>query len=129
MNTLATISLKHIKDILSDNQLPHISMENNEEIISRLKFIGHIQKDEKIDVRHVSRQPNNLLTKVYRTVVYPDNRTNSLKFIRDVINRSFEIIMSWLLGRRPLITKCAPVPRAPDPAYASSSDDHSLKPP
>jgi hypothetical protein len=97
MNTLATISLKHIKDILSDNQLPHISMENNEEIISRLKFIGHIQKDEKIDVRHVSRQPNNLLTKVYRTVVYPDNRTNSLKFIRDVINRSFEIIENLLI--------------------------------
>ena len=33
MNTLATLSLKHIKDILSDGQLTHISMENNEEII------------------------------------------------------------------------------------------------
>jgi hypothetical protein len=97
MNTLATISLKHIKDILTDNQLGHVSMENNEEIISRLKFIGHIQKDEKIDVRHVSRQPNNLLTKLYRSVLYPDNRTNSLKFIRDVINRSFEIIENLLI--------------------------------
>lgn len=97
MNTLATLSIKHIKDIIKDNHLGHISMENNEEIISRLKFIGHIQKDEKIDVRHVSRQQNNLITKIYRSIVYPDNRTNSLKFIRDVINRSFEIIENFII--------------------------------
>jgi hypothetical protein len=92
MNTLATFSVKYIKDILIDNQLGHIAMENKEEVISRLKFISHIQKDEKINVRHVNRQPNNFLTKIYRTMIYPDNRSNALKFIRDVIIRTFEII-------------------------------------
>jgi len=97
MNTLASVSVKYIKDILLDNQLGHISMENNEEVIARLKFISHIQKDEKINVRQVNRQPNNFLTKIYRTIIYPDNRTNSLKFIRDVIYRSFEIIETLII--------------------------------
>jgi hypothetical protein len=97
MNTLATLSLKHIKDILSDGQLTHISMENNEEIIARLKFISHIQKEEKINVRYVNRQPNNLLTKLSRTLLYRDNRMNALKFIKDVITRSFEIIENLLI--------------------------------
>lgn len=71
-------------------------MENNDEIISRLKFIGHIQKDEKINVRHVHRQPNTLYTKISRTILYPDSRTNSLKFIRDVVSRSFEILEHFI---------------------------------
>lgn len=97
MNTLASVSVKYIKDILIDNQLGHISMENNEEVISRLKFISHIQKDEKINVRQVNRQPNNFLTKIYRTIIYPDNRTNALKFIRDVLYRTFEIIETLII--------------------------------
>lgn len=67
-------------------------MESNEEIISRLKFIGLIQKDEKINVRHVNRQPNNWYTTVSRTILWPDNRHKCLKFIQDVINRSFQIV-------------------------------------
>ena len=67
-------------------------MENTEEIISRLKFIGHIQKEEKINTRQVNRQANNLWTKLQRTVIYPDNRTNTLKFLKDVITRTFEVL-------------------------------------
>lgn len=92
MNTLAAVGLKHIKDIFIDNNIGTLCMESHEEIISRLKFIGHIQKDEKINVRHVNRQPNTLFTKISRSVIYPDNRTNALKFVKDVITRSFEII-------------------------------------
>lgn len=95
MNTLAAVGLKHIKDIIIDNQIGSICMENHEEVISRLKFIGHIQKDEKINVRHVNRQPNNLLTKLSRSIIYPDNRSNALKFVKDVIARSFEIIEQY----------------------------------
>ncbi len=92
MNAVITVGLKHLKDIWKDNHIGESIMENSEEIIARLKFIGHIQKDEKINVRHVNRQPNNLLTKVSRTLIYPDNRSNALKFVKDVIDRSFEII-------------------------------------
>jgi hypothetical protein len=92
MNTLAFIGLKHIKDVILDKQIETVYMENHEEIISRLKFIGHIQKEEKINVRHVNKQPNTLLTKLYRSLIYPDNRWNSLKFIKDVVIRSYEIV-------------------------------------
>ncbi len=69
-----------------------MSVENQEEVISRLKFIGRIEKDEKINTRHVNRQPDSLFTRISRTLIYPDNRNNTLKFSRDVINRTFEII-------------------------------------
>ena len=95
MNTLAAVGIKHLKDIVVSNHIGSICMESHEEVISRLKFIGHIQKDEKINVRHVNRQPNTLMTKISRSVIYPDNRTNALKFIKDVITRSFEIIESY----------------------------------
>lgn len=72
--------------------LDDISTETNEEIASRLKFIGKIQKDEKINVRYVNRQPNNWLTSFSRSIIYPDNRINALKFVRDIISRTFEII-------------------------------------
>jgi len=95
MNTLAAVGLKHLKDILVDNNTTSLCMESHEEIISRLKFIGHIQKDEKINVRHVNRQPNTLFTKISRSVLYPDNRNNALKFVKDVVTRSFEIIEQY----------------------------------
>lgn len=95
MNTLAAVGLKHLKDIFVDNQIGSICMENHEEIISRLKFIGHIQKDEKINVRHVNRQPNTIYTKLSRSILYPDNRNNALKFVKDVVARSFEIIEQY----------------------------------
>lgn len=92
MNTLAVVGLSHFKDALLNYQSGDIAMESTEEIVSRLKFIGLIQKEEKINVRQVNRQPNNLMTKLSRTVLYPDNRTNTYKFIKDVIMRAFEII-------------------------------------
>jgi len=92
MNAIVTLGLKHIKDIWQDNHIGESIMENSEEIIARLKFIGHIQKEEKINVRHVNRQPNNIWTKLSRSAIYPDNRSNALKFVKDVVSRSFEII-------------------------------------
>lgn len=92
MNAMTAVSLSYLKDTVLNNQISSISMESTEEIVSRLKFIGHIDKDEKIDVRKVVRQPNNFYTKIARSIIYPDNRTNALKFIRDVLARSFELI-------------------------------------
>lgn len=94
MNTIAVLGLKHI---LQDNQIGDITMENHEEVLAKLKFIGHIEKDEKVNVRHVDRQPNTLYTKISRSLLYPDNRMNTVKFIRDVVSRSFEIIEHYIL--------------------------------
>lgn len=91
MNTTTLAGLKYVKDYLVNYQTD-TNMENKEETLSRLKFIGKIEQDEKINVRHVNRQPNNIMTKLLRSLIYPDNRSNALKFIKEVINRSFEII-------------------------------------
>jgi len=80
-------------------------MENVEEIISRLKFIGYIQKNEKINVRHVNRQPSTFLTTIYRTIIYPDNRYNSLKFVKDVINNSFIILEKYIKENNEIISR------------------------
>ena len=90
MNTVLCLSYNYLKNFEIHNN--NTIMENTEEIISRLKFIGHIQKEEKINTRQVNRQANNLWTKLQRTVIYPDNRTNTLKFLKDVITRTFEVL-------------------------------------
>lgn len=96
MNVLTTAGIKHIKDILLESKKFNLSMENNEEIVSRLKFLGHIQKDEKINVRYVNRQVNNWQTSISRSFLYTDNRGNTLKFVRDVISRTFDIIEQYI---------------------------------
>ena len=94
--------MSHLKNMFVYNQ---IAMENNEEVIARLKFIGHIEKDEKINVRHVNKQPNTFFTKISRSIIYPDNRANSLKFVRDIIIRSFDIIERLLHNEDILVCK------------------------
>lgn len=96
MQTIVTSAVKHIKENILYNSSRHIAMESNEEIASRLKFIGFIERDEKINVRFVNRQKNNFYTILSRMIFYPDNRSNALRFVKDVISRSFEIIEQHL---------------------------------
>ena len=60
--------------------------------ISKLKFIGHIQKGEKINVRHLYVQPDTLINRITRTFFALDNRINTYNFIEGIVNRSFDII-------------------------------------
>lgn len=92
MNALTVAGISHMKNILLDKQTGETTLEGQAEVISRLKFIGCIEKDEKVDTRNVNRQPNTFATKMYRTFLYRDSRVNTLKFIKDVISRTFEII-------------------------------------
>jgi hypothetical protein len=66
--------------------------QNTSEVISKLKFIGKIQKGEKINVRTLCVQPNNWFTTIVRTLFNTDNRANAYNFIESIINRSFDII-------------------------------------
>ena len=65
---------------------------NTSDVISKLKFIGKIQKGEKINVRFLYVQPHNWLTSITRTLFNNDNRKNAFNFIENIVNRSFEII-------------------------------------
>jgi hypothetical protein len=72
----------------------NIEMDGNiSDVISKLKFIGLIQKGEKINVRGVCVQQDTFFTRVMRTFITLDNRTNAYNFIEGIINRSFEIIL------------------------------------
>lgn len=71
-------------------------MDNsNQEIISRLKFIGQLKKGEKINTRHMYVQPDGISTTLSRTFMYQDNRGNALNFCQDTISRSFELLISF----------------------------------
>lgn len=99
------IAIKQLKDILSDNQIS-INMENNEEIISKLKFIGHIQKNQRFNSKYFTvQQSDSLWTKISRTLFYPDNRANALICIRHVVTRAFEIIDGMLHKKNVLESK------------------------
>jgi hypothetical protein len=69
-------------------------MESDKEIISRLKFIGKIQKGEKINVKYMYIQPEGIVTRISRTIINQCNRQNTLNFVTTTIKRSFDIINS-----------------------------------
>ena len=65
---------------------------NTSEIISKIKFIGRIQKGEKINVRNMCVQQNNWITRISRTFFTCDDRLNAFHFVENILKRAFEII-------------------------------------
>lgn len=92
------LNLYHL--IKRESDFESIVMESAPEILSRLKLLGHIQRGEKIGCRNMILQPDGWLTKITRTWIYPDNRTNTLKLLREIISRSFEILIHNLSSVR-----------------------------
>jgi hypothetical protein len=78
---------------------------NTSDVISKLKFIGKIQKGEKINVRSLHVQPNNWFTSIVRTLFNTDNRSNAYNFIEGIVNRSFEIVNYNRLSFSPTSTQ------------------------
>lgn len=90
------ISSNIIISVFKDTSIFNInSMESDKEIISRLKFIGKVQKGEKINVKYMFVQPEGIATRISRTIINQDNRNNTLNFVRSTITRTFEIITSY----------------------------------
>ena len=70
-------------------------MDSNQEIISRLKFIGKLNKGEKVNTRHMYVQADGLGTSLSRTFMYHDNRGNALNFCQETISRAFELLITY----------------------------------
>jgi len=96
LNTASTV----IWTLFKDSEQRFI-METNEDVISRLKFIGKIQKGEKINVRNMSVQPDSIFTRFCRSFVNLDSRINTLNFVTHIIKKSFELINMHLVTKRP----------------------------
>ena len=77
-------------------------METDIVIISRLKFIGKVQKGDKINVKYMFIQPDGIFTRISRSLINHDNRNNTLNFVRNTITRSFDIIASYSLSNKEL---------------------------
>jgi hypothetical protein len=60
-------------------------------ILSRIKFIGRIQKGDKINVRYMSIQPDTWYTRIVRTIYCTENRQSAFDFINYTINLGFGI--------------------------------------
>lgn len=74
-------------------------MESDKEVISRLKFIGKVQKGEKINVKYMFIQPEGIATKISRSLINHCNRQNTLNFICNTVKRSFEIVRTYKLSK------------------------------
>ena len=86
-------SCKKLKELYYYPHNINISkMDSNKEIVSRLKFIGRIQKGEKINTRHMYVQQDGFTTMISRTFLNQDNRANCLSFIQDTISKAFELL-------------------------------------
>ncbi len=67
-------------------------MDSINETISRLKFIGKINKGEKINSKYLFVQSDDIFTKISRTFYYKDNRVNTLSFIKETARESLELV-------------------------------------
>ncbi len=52
-------------------------MNTNDDIIPKLKFISRLNKGDKINVKNLYIQPNNIINKISRSFIHIDDRTNT----------------------------------------------------
>jgi len=67
-------------------------MEAYKEVISNLKFLGNLNKGDKINTRFMTRHPDGLITRFVRTFINYDNRQNAIHFVQKTITNTFEAI-------------------------------------
>jgi hypothetical protein len=66
--------------------------ENQQNIITRLKFLGKVNKGEKINVREMTLQSEGYVTALSRSVWCVDNRNNTVSFIQNTIQAAFNLV-------------------------------------
>jgi hypothetical protein len=66
---------------------------DNYDIITKLKLIGMIGSGDKLNVRCLGVQSDSFITSIRRTFQKED-RVNTITFISQIINKSFELLLS-----------------------------------
>jgi hypothetical protein len=59
---------------------------------AKLKFIGKIQPNDKINVKHLYIYPNNFFSKFSRSFIHQDERENALIFVQTTIEKTLEMV-------------------------------------
>ncbi len=76
-------------------------MNTNDDIIPKLKFISRLNKGDKINVKNLYIQPNNIINKISRSFIHIDDRTNTLMFVNNTIKRGFELFLQHIETNNP----------------------------
>lgn len=76
-------------------------LESTHEVITRLKFISMVKRDEKINVKSMYIQPKNMFTSISR-LFNQESRDTTLNFLTMTFNRVFEIITYYTYTQKPI---------------------------
>ena len=71
-------------------------MDNYQEVISRLKFLCKINRGEKINTKQLFVVQDSFITTLTRTFWNQDNRINTIHFIQETINKSFDLLHKYI---------------------------------
>jgi len=85
--------LNALKFVFSNDRKDSIS-EKNRDYITRLKFIGTFQPNEKIDVKNLKIENNTIITP-FKRMLLGESRDTTYQFLSSTIDRSFEIVNSY----------------------------------
>ena len=84
--------LSILKLLIFKNNKAYLKMEESQDIITHLKFIGRVRQGEKINVKHLFVQPDGLSTRISRTFINIDSRNNTLSFINNTVKKAVDFI-------------------------------------
>lgn len=69
-----------------------VSIETDEDILTKLKYIGNLPQGIKIDSYTLRYESNSIFSSIRRRFFTGDDRDNALNLFTRIINRSFEIL-------------------------------------
>lgn len=71
-------------------------MNTSDDIIPKLKFISRLNKGDKINVKNMYIQQNNIIDKISRSFFNIDDRTNTLMFVTNTIKKAFDLFLEHI---------------------------------
>jgi len=92
-----TFIIKKAINLFKDSSPDNINMSSYNDVISNLKFIGRIEKGQKINTNYMLIQPDNIITSLSRTISNNDSRNKTFQFLKKNIERSFELIEGMIM--------------------------------
>jgi len=91
--------IKFLTYIPINTSSKNVKLEENNEIISNLKFIGKIKAGEQINIDTLSICSRNLFTGFYRSI-YGEGRDRTFHFFSLTIKRAFEKVQAYINSQR-----------------------------
>ena len=92
----AVSAVRVMSPLLKGSQPAYIDMNSDADIITRLKFIAKIGRNEKINTYHMFIQPDDIMTKFSRTFWNKDTRSRAEQFILSTVHRALTIVEYYI---------------------------------